>query len=55
MVGSLRTGYNDGDLSALGGHEALLTGEIALSRLARLRELLCVCSGSVKASMVFGQ
>ena len=52
---SLHNWYSASDLSALGERKARLTGEIALSQLTRLRELLFTYSGSVKASIAFSQ
>ena len=55
MLISLHNWYSASDLGALGERKARLTGEIALSQLTRLRKLLYMYSGSVKASIVFSQ
>ena len=55
MLISLHNWYSVSDLNALGERKARLTGEIALSQLTRLRELLYTCSESVKASIAFSQ
>lgn len=55
MPGSLHTWYSFYDLGMLGEREALLTGEIELHRLTRLRELLHADLGNVKASLAFSQ
>lgn len=55
MSGTLHTWYSLGDLEALGVRQAVLSDEIELRKLARLAGMLNSASGSVKASLRFGQ
>ena len=53
MPGSLYAWYSLYDLDALAEREAVLSGEIGLRQLTRLRELLHSDRGSIQASLKF--
>jgi uncharacterized protein len=53
MPGSLYAWYSLYDLDALAEREAVLSGEIGLRQLARLREILHSDRGSIQASLKF--
>ena len=53
MPGSLYAWYSLYDLDALAEREAILSGEIELRRLTRLREILHSDRGSIQASLKF--
>jgi len=55
MSGSLRAWYSLRDLTALGGRQAELDGELDLASLPRLAGLLHSTAGSVRASLHFRQ
>jgi len=53
MPGSLHAWYSLYDLDALAAREAILSGEIELRQLTRLREILHSDRGSIEASLKF--
>ena len=55
MSGSLHTWYSRHDLESFGERGIVIGGDIELSRLARLKELLYRDQGSVRASLRFRQ